>query len=606
VDKPSTLHGPINLYKETVDAFTWLARVIQAFWRAQPRITASVIGAPVLSRFTGLAAFLLPLKVLLLAGSDGVPRYFRAFMSAEDKFFWMIVLSVIAALLYLVTQYLKSLSDRLAEAGSTEVMNEANKLALFGTQSVIGRRHFKDITALCANLVFVILAFVTIAIINPILFLFLATLFAIQYVFTAITLQKHAQSKLGVSIQEAAPKYLQQLHTIDFWLAFSVILTPFIVGAGGNVLIAIFSLILTRLSLGSLMSAVNSVLKLVDQKHLIDALTFSSHQWRRAESPSSRNLHSLFEKRAHLAKLEDALSEDFETPRPTAIRWKDSFVGGVSTFVLTFRSGIKRRFCQEQVFSPYHLHLLKNEEVLFSHIDRQLLNAPTVLRDFAHGPFQCRVCDYGSGAPASAAVWSARLPELLEQIWSVEPPEELIQIYGASHVLCYDRLTPDSTSKLELAVETDKQAATLHSFDKALPAICDVLSRMPLYIFNRDMMRSNTAAQKDGSVSIMLWGRWALEPIGAYLPGMLGKDQLSAILDRVGQRRPKFSDMLSFDHVQLAAACRQLELAIAETNYEAALHILSTIVRNPILKADEDGETPTVRVTSDQDVRVTP
>jgi len=75
VVKPSSLHGPINLYQETVDAFTWLARVIGAFWRAQPRITASVIGAPVLSRFTGLGAFLLPLKVLLLAGSQGVPRY---------------------------------------------------------------------------------------------------------------------------------------------------------------------------------------------------------------------------------------------------------------------------------------------------------------------------------------------------------------------------------------------------------------------------------------------------------------------------------------------------------------------------------------------------
>lgn len=604
--KPSSLHGPINLYQETADAFTWLARVIGAFWRAQPRITASVIGAPVLSRFTGLGAFLLPLKVLLLAGSQGVPRYFRAFMSEEDKFFWMIALSITAALLYLVTQYLKSLSDRLAEAGSTEVMNEANKLALFGTQNVIGRRHFKDITTLCASLVFVALAFVTLAIVNPILILFLGTLFAIQYVLTAFTLQQQAQSKLGVSIQDAAPKYLQQLHTIDFWLAFAVILTPFIVGAGGNVLIAIFSLILTRLSLGSLMSAINSVLKLVDQKHLIDALTFSSHQWRRTESSSSRNFHTLFERKTHAAILEDSLAEDFKTSRPVAIRWKDSFIGGVSLFVLTFRSGSKRRFYQEQVFSPYHLHLLKNEEVLFSHIDRELLNAPTVLRDFAHGPYQCRLCDYGSGAPVSAAVWNARLPELLEQIWSVEPPEELIRIYSASHVLCHDRLTPEFSRKLDLAVETEKQAATLHSFDKALPAICDVLSRMPLYIFNRDMLRSNTAANKDGRVSMMLWGRWALEPVGAYLPGMLKKDQLSAILDRVGQRRPKFSNTLSPDHVALAATCRQLELAIGEANYEAALHILSEIVDNPILTGGETGETPTVRVTPDQDARVTP
>ena len=606
--EPSNLHGPISLHKETVDVFSWLARVIRAFWRAQPRITAMVICAPVLARFTGVGAFLLPLKVLLLAGSEGVPRYFRVFMNSEDKLFWIIALSITAALLFLITQFLKSLSDRLSEAGSLEVMKEANKLELFGHQTLIGRRHFKDITALCANLAFVTLAFVTIAVINQLLFLCLAALFAIQYGFTAFTLARHQRvpSELNIRIREDSQSYLQQLHTIDFWLAFAVILTPFVFGVGGNVLLAILSFILVRMTLGQIKTAIGSVLKLVDQKNLIDALTFSSHQWRRADSPSRRNLHTLFERKAHLARLEAALAGALETPRPVSLRWKDSFLRGVSTFVLTFRSGSKRRYYQEQVFSPYQSHLLKNEDILFSHIDRELLNAPAIRQHFAHGPFQCRLCDYGSGTPVSAAVWSARLPELLEQIWSVEPPDDLIQIFSASHVLCHDRLTPEFTRKLELAVDTDKQAATLRSFDLALPAIRAVLSTMPLYVFSRDMMRSNSAAHSDGRVSIMMWGRWSLEPIGAYLPRRLGKAPLSAILARVRQRRPKFSETLSYDHVQLAGACRQLEVRMAETNYEAALHILSAIVRNPILKRGETSATSTVRTASDQDARVTP
>ena len=608
-DDPMTLHdGPINLHNETMNVFVWLARVLGAFWRAQPRITAMVICAPVLARFTGLAAFLIPLKVLLLAGSEGVPRYFKFFMNSEDKLFWMVALSIAAALLYLVTLFLRSLSDRLSEAGSLEVMKEANKLALFGQQTLIGRRHFKEVTALCANLVFVTIALVAIAIINPLLFLFLAALFAIQYGFTAFTLERQQQvpSKLDIQIREHSQDYLQHLHTIDFWLAFAVILTPFVIGAGGNVLLAILSLILARLVLGSLKTAIGSVLRLVNQKHLIDALTFSSHQWRRADSPSRRSLHTLFERKAHVARLEAALAGDFETPRPVAIRWRDSFISGVSTFVLTFRAGSKRRYYQEQVFSPYHSHLLKNEEILFNHIDRELLNAPVIRQHFAHGQFQCRLCDYGSGAPASPAVWSARLPELLEQVWSVEPPDELVRIYSTSHVLCHDRLTPEITRKLELAVDSEKQAATLHSFDLALPTIRDVLSTMPLYVFNRDMMRINTAARKDGRVSIMMWGRWSLQPVGAYLPRSLGKAELSAILARVCQRRPKFSETLSYEHVQLAAACRQLELSVADSNYEGALHILSAIVRNPILTSDGTSEAATIRMASDQDVRVTP
>jgi hypothetical protein len=345
------------------------------------------------------------------------------------------------------------------------------------------------------------------------------------------------------------------------------------------------------------------VLKLASQKHLIDALTFPSHQWQRSESRTGRDFDSLFEKDAHLARLESALAEHFETPRPINVRWKDLPIGAVSTFVVTFRSGPTGPYYQEQVFAPDQAHLIENEEVLFAHIRRDLLNAPVVLEHFTHGPFRCRLCDYGLGIPASAAEWRACSAKLLEQAWSIQPPDPLIDAFSKSHVFFHDRFTPEFISRLALAVGSEKEAATLHAFNTALPAIRAALSGIPLYVSNRDMIRSNTAKRSDGGVSVMIWGRWSLKPIGVSLPLRRNRATLSAMLARVRQRRPDVSEMLSPDHLRLAAACSQLEGLIAEARYEAALGAIPALLRNPTFASGEIRDAPP-KMAGDQEVHI--
>lgn len=40
--------APTGLAEETVNAFSWLARIVTVFWRVQSRVTILVIGATVL------------------------------------------------------------------------------------------------------------------------------------------------------------------------------------------------------------------------------------------------------------------------------------------------------------------------------------------------------------------------------------------------------------------------------------------------------------------------------------------------------------------------------------------------------------------------------
>jgi len=578
----SKFESPISLHGQTADVASWLAGVVRLLWRVQHYTIVMVIGATVLSRFASLAAFLLPLKVLLLAGSDGVPRYFGGVANPDAKLFWIVGLSIAAVGFYLSGRFLKAFAGRLSEAGSLEVMKEANQLILVGNQGTVGRRHFASVTALCSDLVFAAIAFTTITLFSPILGGCLAVLAAILYGFTALVLARQWPSlnRLSERILEAPRDYLQELFTISFWLAFLFILIPLLAGAGGNILVAILSFILVREALRALVAAIGCAVNLARERPLIDALISPSHQLQRGESRTRRTFRNLFERETHLAKLESVLTGRFESPRPTAMRWRDSPISGMSRFMLRFSSAPDGHYYEEQLFAPQQAHLIENEEVLFSYIPRDVLGAPVVRAQFSHGPYQCRLCAAGLGVSAPARVWFAAF---LEKVWSVTPPDGLIEAFRTSHSLLHDRLKPDLVDRLALAAGSKKEMETLAAFEATLSSIRSTLSEIPLHVSIRDNLRSNTVVDSDGRVSLMMWGRWMLEPLGVFLPARPDDAKLTAMLSHVRERRPDITDALSPSHLRLAAACRILERNIAGARYATALRGLPALLNNPAL-----------------------
>jgi hypothetical protein len=496
----------------------------------------------------------------------------------------MIGLSATAVALYLFTPFLRTFAENLSGGASDEVMKKANQLTMVGNQDTLGRRYFLNITNLCASLISSGIAFAVIILINPFLTMCFVFLFSVQYAGVVCLLRaRNAPHRFVNKVREKPEDFLQSLFNTNFWLAFLLILLPLLAGIESNTFFAILSFVLVRQALRSLVAAISTAINLASKRHLIDALMLPQRKWQLGVSRVSPDFHSLFEREAHLMNLETVLADNLKDSRPVSARLQDSPLKGVATFILKLGSGSTGTlFFQEQVFSPYQAHLIKNEEILFTHVRRELLNAPTIIRSFTYGSFQCRICDYGIGAPVSASAWHARLMELLEQIWSIKPPDRLVAAFGSSRALLHDRLTSELIERLALAVDSESGEADYRAFGYALPAVRAVLSMMPLCVSNPDMLRPCTAAHHDGKVSIMLWGRWALEPIGANLPE-IHEEKLAEIIARLQPRRPDILESLTPDHLRLAAACKKLENHITESQYEAALRLIPAILESPLL-----------------------
>jgi hypothetical protein len=80
-------------------------------------------------------AFLLPLKVILLAGSEGVPKYFRPLIAEPaHREYWIIGLAVATVTFYLLALVLDAVSSRLSSSGGIEILQCANEMTIMNDQ----------------------------------------------------------------------------------------------------------------------------------------------------------------------------------------------------------------------------------------------------------------------------------------------------------------------------------------------------------------------------------------------------------------------------------------------------------------------------------------
>ena len=568
----------MNLLTESASFWTWFASIVHAFFRNRPWTTLGVISASVAGMITRILSFLLPLKVILLAGSSGVPRYFP-FIDPADKMGWIIGLSLLAVASYGLTIILENLVSRMSSDAGGEIMQEAIQMAVLKKQEEAAQEYFADFCGICANLLFLSLVFLVLLVLNPWLLFFILMLFLGQYMFTfrALSGSDVNPGRLKSYILDKLPNYLKILSSINFLLAFLVILTPFLIGSG-NILVGIISIVLIRRSLGFIVGTVKTSVDLFSERHKVDALVFPEIQLQKVETREALALRDLFQRSKRQKKTRKELKRVMPLNGAVDVLWADSPVRGVSTLNITVpnSSNPGRKYFQQQIFMP-NSRLLENEDFLFRHISREQLMAPRLITRFRQAAFECQICEFGK--PVSAQDWRELHPRLIEHYWSWQPPENLVELYSASRMLLHQRLNAELAGRTQVAVDTNEEADTLKRFQEQLPQIQSLLESLPLYIFNPECMKTNTVYADNGQIHVMTWGRWSLEPVGSIKYKLLEKKRLAEITENIKNKRYDIPDQFSPELMSFAAGCLELEAVINKGSYKAALQVMDRLLK---------------------------
>jgi hypothetical protein len=573
----------MNLFHETTTLWAWLAEVVRIFLRVRPSTTLVVISASAVARVTKLLAFFLPLKVILLAASDGVPRYFP-FIDSTYKVGWTVGLTIGAFACYAVTLALEALANRLSQDVSSKVSRGANEMMVLNNQGAVAQNYYATVCRVCANLLFVALGFAALLLLNLWLFLLIVGLIGVQFLLSSWVMGEDDEINLHplkLYVTEKLVNYLRVLSSANFLSGFVVILIPFLSG-GGNILVAMLSFLILRQLLDSLVQIANDAVRLGKDKHRISPLVFRDVPLEMPEQRTSRTLRHLFLKPSRQEHSVQALGRAIELEGDVDVRWADSGIPFVSTLVIiaSGRGEADTRYFQQQIFSPRSLHMLENEEFLFQCIPRSDLKAPEVFTRFSEGPFECQICDYGLGRLVPADQWRRCKQMLLQNAWACQPPAALIAAYSVSHSLLYQRLSDTLIDRLIVAVDSDQEAETLCQLRAALPDIRARLRVIPLYVYNPDLSHRTTAIACDDEVLAITWGRWSLEPLGGGPNDRGQEDQLVEMLPLLRTLRTDIPDTLAADDIRISGHCRDMEFQIGREQYKAALHLAEQILQS--------------------------
>lgn len=527
-----------------------------------------------------MLAFLLPLKVILLTGSDGVPHYFRFLFSPESKDAGIVALSAAAVAAYALTVFLEAHPKRLSERASDALLAASDVMSMVSGQREQMQGFYTRFMRIAAAMLFAAAAFAALIALTPAVALFLIALLCAFYLLTAWALHRVTplrRNGLSGFITGQLGNYLGILSSVAFLSSFLVILYPLLAGVDGSILVAIIAFVLVRQLLGALSASVRDVVSLAGQRPLIDALVFPDRHFTTMEIRDRRTLRELFGHRERERLVATELAGLARPGQEIRVGWRDPLLAGAVDFAISLEGGdVPSKHFRQRVFPPRLRHVVENESLLFSHVEREAVWAPPLVRRFFYGEHECLVWEAGTGRAPAEKQWRTVEDDFLVNLWSFEPPPALLRIYASSHSFLHQRLSDDFTARMDIGVDSDAEAVALERFRNALPFIRDTLAAMPLRLVNPDFLRGNVVGTFDGGFHVFGWGRWSLGPVGAGVSAAEGR--LAAILEYARARhKAAVPEFVSARHLLLAQHCNQLERAILRGTMKAALALAARI-----------------------------
>jgi len=573
----------VQLTHQTRDFIRWTRQVMAGIRAVRRWTTHGVVVAEAVSDVTRLVAFLLPLKTILLAASPGVPSYFP-FIDPAQKTGWIIGLAAAAFVFYGITLALEALAERLAEGASTDVLEGANEMALSSNQHEKAQGAYAAFCRVYASTAFLVVGGVGVTLLMPWLGAFLAAMIPLQYAFTAWAVRgAHDVAPTGLKgwVMNRFGTYLGVQQSITFLCGFLVILLPYLYGLGGNVLFALITVITLRQVLGAVTTIAKTGVKLMRQRDQINAFVFHDQPTQQLEKPATRNLRDLFAKEAREQRTNEVLAGVLGETPATEVAWADSPRNFVHTFTIgPITRDERQRWFQQQVFPPNTRAHLENESFLFRHIDRRRLYAPERIHHFDEPPFAAQILDFGQGRYLTPEEWKSWSGQLVTDILACRPPAELVAAYRKSNRLMPQRIDTALFDRLAIAVDTAAEAEVVATVRARLDEIRTHLEALPLHIDNQDLDPSAIGMDHKDRPLTMIWGRWALQPLGAGILTSKHRVDVAALLPDLAAKREDIDTGVCPEDIELADQCRALESYEWRLSCKAALALLPDIIDN--------------------------
>ena len=508
--------------------------------------------------------------MILLVGSDGVPRYFRGFITAETRDDWIVLLAVASVAFYVLSVLLTKVEERFAEVGSEKVLRSATQLALVRGQDDVAKEYFIRICRASSSLLLAVLLLGVVCYFYVGLFAFLAGLILLEFCICGATLAWASESRFGRYIQNKSNNLMTVFASVNFLLVFAYLLVEFLAFGGVNILIAILAVLIARLLFTNLSQLVNGSVRLTRARAKVNSLVFNDHQLHWRDPVRRQKFRSLFDNASRRERLAEVMGVEADKIRS---RFTDRGPADVAVFDVEISQpdGGTKHFL-EMVYAASKIHIVENEDVFFENVSAGDVGAAPLLYQYEVNGYVGRLYDGGTGESFPRSKWNKQRRNLLLKAWQCPPPAHLVEIFTAGKPLLQDRLNPKFRSALEVAMDCSEELAAYESLLQQLDELQEVIAGLPLFIFNPRIVPGMLVVGGDTPRSLN-WGQWTLAPLGCGLD--FAKD-LSWLHDSFDTLVAEgiVPDFVSCRSIELSALAWELERLIQSQQLKSGVELL--------------------------------
>ena len=552
----------------------WNARLGVKFLWAAPGATSAVVFFTLVSQLSMLLAFFLPLKVLILLGSDRIPRYFPPAFEQFDRdalIVWLSAATVAFYVLYLVAERVITFG---ADRGARTLLARSRKMVLFENQDEIAARAYKNHSEVIAGAVFLILVMIVLVWLYPSVAWLVGSF--VTLVGVSLLTTQAVSSGFRTAMQENLTAWLSVFAGVGFMLAFAYLVIDFLYLDPPGLIPAIIALLLSRQGFNRLSGLVSGMVKQRSQRAKIDALFFHTTAFVPEQETHKETIWGLLASEQREKWVPVMLAEIFGEPMPPGVEleWWQTDIPNVAVLrchVPDSPSFFIKLFAHNRSAAALH------EATLLADPPKGLPCLRWVGSTIVRG-FHCHVLQALEELLDKPGATSEDTQKLRKALLEVQPPDSLVTRYRRSRQMLWQRLDLSMLERLQVAVTDANTQESLEALRLQLNRWRNRLADLPLAFTTRDIRPANLVVTKGGSALLLHWGRWDIEPAGASWP--TGPNQLEELFqacDVAPESRRDLMDCEASDLV-LAALSFEFERLFLRQQYTQALQLIPGIV----------------------------
>lgn len=543
----------------------------------QPVRVIVLVAASLVAQVALLLAFLLPIKIVLMLGSNHMPRYFPEFLSSVGRQ-ELILFSCLAALASFLIYFL---SQRFVESGTEKVTRRAlrnnRKMVALSNQLQRSTRICRSYIQSLSGAAFVVLALAIIGFLYPALAIVISASLAFLMSFSLLTAQ--FSRKFSRYLDKNVQKYTRFMAVLAFLITFAFIISDFLVPLNPpHFFSALIGLLLSRQVFSRSVMLVQSVRSLSRGTGAEGVSIFVNRNINNppAQKSAYDGAWQLLEPQRLESWLQAAVGGVIGG-NVSALRvdWIRSFRPGVFSVAIDVNAGesLSRQCYRVKVFDESKLKVSEKEEYFLSS-NPKLSSLVGFIGALNVGESRCQVYRWDSTARLIRSCVKSRVP-VFKSAADYVLPRDFSELYLNTHSQLPERLAPEVLDKVSIFA-SDEDAAILDRVKSNLITIIKSISELPQQLVF--LKYSSVISSPEGDHYPGDFDQWAVEPLGFGWPVEDSLDEFTGLFDEVASKRPDVETHM-LGAVFLCKKLSEFERYFRAHNFDAAIDCIRLLER---------------------------